>query len=79
MNTPCLQKYPLSGSAIYQLFHAIYFIPYFQVTGEPLIKRADDNEATLKTRLATYHNQTKPLVDYYSKKSEFSNLKFFVV
>ncbi|XP_011660408.1 adenylate kinase 2, mitochondrial isoform X1 [Strongylocentrotus purpuratus] len=38
------------------------------VTGEPLIKRSDDNEVTLKTRLEAYHKQTAPLVDYYSKR-----------
>ena len=37
------------------------------VTGEPLIRRADDNPETLKKRLAAYHNETKPLVHFYSK------------
>jgi adenylate kinase len=35
------------------------------ITGEPLIQRPDDNEATVKTRIDTYHDQTKPLVNYY--------------
>lgn len=35
------------------------------ITGEPLIRRSDDNVEALKKRLLTYHNQTKPLVDYY--------------
>ena len=35
------------------------------VTGEPLIQRPDDNEETVKERIATYHSQTKPLVNYY--------------
>lgn len=35
------------------------------ITGEPLIKRSDDNVEALKKRLATYHTQTRPLVDYY--------------
>jgi adenylate kinase len=35
------------------------------VTGEPLIQRPDDNEATVTQRIATYHAQTKPLVEYY--------------
>ncbi len=34
-------------------------------TGEPLVQRADDNEATVKARLDVYHAQTKPLVQYY--------------
>lgn len=36
------------------------------ITGEPLVRRSDDNEKALKTRLATYHVQTQPLVDYYA-------------
>jgi len=35
------------------------------VTGEPLVQRADDAEATVRKRIETYHRQTKPLVDYY--------------
>jgi adenylate kinase len=35
------------------------------VTGEPLVQRADDDAATVKKRLAVYHAQTRPLVDYY--------------
>ena len=31
----------------------------------PLYTRADDNEETVKTRLAVYNDQTKPLVEYY--------------
>lgn len=36
-------------------------------TGEDLIQREDDKEETVRKRLAVYHEQTKPLVDYYSK------------
>jgi adenylate kinase len=35
------------------------------VTGEPLVQRPDDNEATVQKRIESYHRQTKPLVDYY--------------
>jgi adenylate kinase len=27
--------------------------------------RSDDNEATIRTRMAVYHEQTRPLIDYY--------------
>jgi adenylate kinase len=37
------------------------------VTGEPLILRDDDREDTVRHRLAVYHAQTKPLVDYYAR------------
>jgi len=36
------------------------------VTGEDLIQRADDEEATVRNRLQVYKNQTQPLVAYYS-------------
>jgi adenylate kinase len=36
------------------------------VTGEPLIQRVDDQEATVKNRLDVYSAQTRPLVAYYS-------------
>ncbi len=37
------------------------------LTGEPLVQRRDDNEETVQKRIATYHAQTKPLVNYYLK------------
>jgi adenylate kinase len=36
------------------------------VTGEPLIQRDDDKEATVLNRLAIYHAQTEPLIAYYA-------------
>jgi adenylate kinase len=35
------------------------------VTGEALVQRDDDKEETVRKRLAVYHEQTKPLVDFY--------------
>ena len=37
------------------------------VTGEPLIQRVDDDEATVKKRLAVYHSQTQALIEYYTQ------------
>lgn len=37
------------------------------VTGEPLIQRDDDKEATVRKRLEVYNDQTRPLVDYYQQ------------
>ena len=36
------------------------------VSGEDLIQRADDNEATVRHRLTVYQSQTRPLVEYYA-------------
>lgn len=40
------------------------------ITGEPLVQREDDQEETVKARLAVYHDQTAPLIHYYSAWAE---------
>lgn len=40
------------------------------LTGESLVQRGDDKEETVKKRLTVYHEQTKPLVDFYSEKRQ---------
>ena len=42
------------------------------VTGEPLVQRDDDKEETVRKRLEVYHQQTSPLIEYYSKWAEKS-------
>lgn len=37
------------------------------IDGTPLIQRDDDKPEVIKERLAVYHHQTKPLIEYYSK------------
>jgi adenylate kinase len=36
-------------------------------TGEALVQREDDQEETVKQRLKVYHEQTEPLIEYYSR------------
>jgi len=52
-------------------YHVIFNPPKEEgkddVTGEPLIQRDDDREATVRKRLEVYHSQTEPLVEYYKK------------
>lgn len=38
------------------------------VCGEALILREDDKPETVKNRLAVYHEQTQPLIDYYKNQ-----------
>ncbi|MGH1426373.1 MAG: adenylate kinase [Arenicella sp.] len=51
-------------------YHLVYNPPkqdgLDDVTGEELIQREDDQEETVKKRLDIYHEQTEPLVEYYS-------------
>lgn len=42
--------------------------------GGELYQRSDEDEATVKTRLSTYVEQTKPLIDYYSNKGNLINI-----
>jgi len=39
-------------------------------TGEPLVQRDDDREETVRKRLAVYHKQTRPLVEFYRERQE---------
>lgn len=42
-----------------------------------LVQRADDDEAVVNNRLAIYENQTKPLIDLYSKSGELITINAF--
>jgi adenylate kinase len=42
--------------------------------GGELYQRSDDNEETVKSRLKTYEEQTKPLTDYYEKKGKLRHI-----
>ncbi|XP_078423384.1 adenylate kinase 2, mitochondrial isoform X1 [Cetorhinus maximus] len=57
-----------SGRSYHELYNPPKTPMKDDVTGEPLIKRSDDNAETLKSRLTAYHTQTKPLISYYQKK-----------
>ena len=43
-------------------------------TGEPLMQRVDDQEATVRNRLNVYHEQTMPLVKFYTDLSTPGNV-----
>ncbi|TLY47594.1 MAG: adenylate kinase [Gammaproteobacteria bacterium] len=59
--------HPGSGR-IYHILHSPPKIPNKDdVTGEALIQRKDDTEATIRERLRIYHQQTKPLLSYYKE------------
>ncbi|WP_294945428.1 adenylate kinase [Sulfurivirga sp.] len=68
----------LSGRRVHPASGRTYHIKYNppkqegldDETGEPLIQRDDDKPETIRKRLAVYHEQTAPLVDYYRKEAE---------
>jgi len=55
-----------SGRTYHLVFNPPKVAGKDDVTGEDLIQRADDSEATVRHRLDVYQNQTRPLVDYYA-------------
>lgn len=57
--------HPGSGRSYHVEFNPPRVAGKDDVTGEPLVQRPDDNENTVKERIATYHSQTKPLINYY--------------
>ena len=58
--------HPASGRTYHLIFNPPKVAGKDDLTGEDLVQRADDTEATVKKRLEVYHSQTKPLVAYYS-------------
>ncbi len=58
--------HPASGRTYHTLFHPPKVAGKDDVTGEDLIQRDDDKEETVRKRLTVYHEQTEPLVAYYS-------------
>ena len=48
-------------------------------TGEPLIQREDDKPETVLKRLSVYHDQTKPLSEFYINQSKLSDLIYIKV
>ena len=70
-----------SGSG--RVYHVVYNPPKVEGkdddTGEELSIRPDDEEATVRKRLAIYHEQTKPLVNYYQAEAENSLCKYLTI
>jgi adenylate kinase len=58
--------HPASGRTYHVRFNPPRVDGRDDVTGEPLIQRDDDSEATVRKRLRVYQSQTRPLVDYYA-------------
>ena len=62
--------HPASGRSYHVVFNPPKVAGKDDVTGEDLIQRDDDQEATVRNRLAVYHEQTLPLVDLYSRAAQ---------
>jgi adenylate kinase len=60
------RSHPASGRTYHVKFNPPKVEGKDDVTGEPLVQRADDEAATVQKRLDVYSAQTRPLVEYYS-------------
>ena len=59
--------HPASGRVYHVSFNPPKAEDKDDKTGEDLIQREDDREETVRERLKVYHQQTEPLIQYYSK------------
>jgi adenylate kinase len=70
-----------SGSG--RVYHLVYNPPKVEgkddVSGDDLSIRPDDEEATVRKRLAIYHEQTKPLVDFYQAEANSGNCSYLTI
>ncbi len=64
-------------------YHVVFNPPKVEgkddVTGEDLIQRDDDKEETVLARLKVYHDQTEPLIAFYSKEAKDGGCKYVKV
>lgn len=62
--------HPGSGRTYHVIFNPPKTEGKDDVTGDDLVQREDDQEDTVRQRLNVYHDQTKPLIDYYKNWAE---------
>ena len=60
------RSHPASGRTYNIVFNPPKVVGKDDVTGEDLVQRDDDKEETVAKRLQVYHDQTEPLVGYYT-------------
>jgi adenylate kinase len=60
------RTHPASGRTYHVKFNPPKIEGRDDVTGDALVQRDDDKEATVRKRLEVYQSQTRPLVDYYA-------------
>jgi adenylate kinase len=71
--------HPQSGRVYHVDFNPPKVAGVDDQTGEELIQREDDREETVRERLAVYHQQTHPLVNFYQQKAQSDELSYLRV
>jgi adenylate kinase len=67
--------HPASGRTYHVVFNPPKVADKDDVTGEDLVQRPDDVEETVIKRLNVYHEQTQPLVEYYTEWAKSGDVK----
>lgn len=71
--------HPASG----RVYHLVYNPPKVEgkddESGDDLVIRPDDEEATVRKRLGIYHEQTKPLVNYYQAEAKAGHCQYLTI
>jgi len=66
-----------------RVYHIVYNPPKEEgkddETGDELLVRPDDEEATVRKRLGIYHEQTKPLVAYYQAEAKAGSCVYITI
>jgi len=68
--------HPASGRSYHVIFNPPKTEGIDDITGEPLVHRDDDKEETVRKRLHIYHEQTRPLIDYYRQEARQGTVNF---
>ncbi|EAN97251.1 putative adenylate kinase [Trypanosoma cruzi] len=63
-----------SGRTYHEMFRPPKVHGKDDVTGEPLIQRADDRKEVVEKRLEAYRKETEPLINYYMGKGLFERI-----
>ena len=71
--------HPGSGRVYHVLHNPPRTAGLDDATGEPLMQRDDDREATVRERLAVYRRQTQPLIAFYRNRAQRGGLRYLAV
>ena len=71
--------HPGSGRTYHVVFNPPKVEGKDDETGEDLIQRDDDQEDTVMARLKIYHDQTEPLIEFYTKDAAAGDCKYVKV
>eukprot|EP00164_Ancoracysta_twista_P003607 GFYU01004832.1.p1 GENE.GFYU01004832.1~~GFYU01004832.1.p1 ORF type:complete len:238 (+),score=62.22 GFYU01004832.1:42-716(+) len=66
--------HPASGRSYHTRFAPPKVAMTDDITGEPLIRRKDDDPSTVGNRLKTFHQHTAPVLEYYKKSGIYHKI-----